>query len=103
MVKATLGGQIDIPTIDGGKLNVSLPEGSQNNKHLRLKGKGMPVIRRSNFGDLHLQITVETPINLTKKQKELLAEFEKISNDKTNPLSSSFFKKFKDFFQRFFA
>ena len=57
MVKATLGGQIDIPTIDGGKLSVSLPEGSQNNKHLRLRGKGMPVIRRNNFGDLHLQIT----------------------------------------------
>ena len=98
MVKATLGGQIDIPTIDGGKLSVSLPEGSQNNKHLRLRGKGMPIIRRNNFGDLHLQITVETPINLTKKQKELLAEFEKISNEKTNPLSSSFFKKFRDFF-----
>ena len=98
MVKATLGGQIDIPTIDGGKLSVSLPEGSQNNKHLRLRGKGMPIIRRNNFGDLHLQITVETPINLTKKQKELLSEFEKISNEKTNPLSSSFFKKFRDFF-----
>ena len=96
MVTAALGGQIDIPTIDGSKLSVSIPEGSQNNKHLRLRGKGMPILRQKNFGDLHLQISVETPVNLSKKQKQLLEEFQKISNEKNNPVSDSFFKKLRD-------
>jgi len=96
MATAALGGQIDIPTIDGSKLSVSIPEGSQNNKHLRLRGKGMPILRQKNFGDLHLQISVETPVNLSKKQKQLLEEFQKISNEKNNPVSDSFFKKLRD-------
>jgi molecular chaperone DnaJ len=96
MVTAALGGQIDIPTIDGSKLSVSIPEGSQNNKHLRLRGKGMPILRQKNFGDLHLQISVETPVNLNKKQKELLEEFQNISEEKNNPVSDGFFKKLRD-------
>ncbi len=96
MATAALGGQIDIPTIDGSKLSVSIPEGSQNNKHLRLRGKGMPILRQKNFGDLHLQISVETPVNLSKKQKQLLEEFQNISNEKTNPVSDGFFKKLRD-------
>jgi molecular chaperone DnaJ len=96
MATAALGGQIDIPTIDGSKLSVSIPEGSQNNKHLRLRGKGMPILRQKNFGDLHLQISVETPVNLSKKQKQLLEEFQNISNAKNNPVSDSFFKKLRD-------
>jgi len=96
MATAALGGQIDIPTIDGSKLSVSIPEGSQNNKHLRLRGKGMPILRQKNFGDLHLQISVETPVNLSKKQKQLLEEFQKISNEKNNPVSDGFFKKLRD-------
>ncbi len=96
MATAALGGQIDIPTIDGSKLSVSIPEGSQNNKHLRLRGKGMPILRQKNFGDLHLQISVETPVNLSKKQKQLLEEFQNISNEKNNPVSDSFFKKLRD-------
>lgn len=96
MATAALGGQIDIPTIDGSKLSVSIPEGSQNNKHLRLRGKGMPILRQRNFGDLHLQISVETPVNLSKKQKQLLEEFQNISNEKNNPVSDSFFKKLRD-------
>ncbi len=96
MVKASLGGQIDIPTIDGSKLSVSIPEGSQNNKHLRLRGKGMPILRQKNFGDLHLQISVETPVNLNKKQKQLLEEFQNISDEKNSPVSDSFFKKLRD-------
>ena len=96
MVTAGLGGQIDIPTIDGSKLSVSIPEGPQNNKHLRLRGKGMPILRQKNFGDLHLQISVETPVNLNKKQKELLEEFQNISEEKNNPVSDGFFKKLRD-------
>ena len=96
MATAALGGQIDIPTIDGSKLSVSIPEGSQNNKHLRLRGKGMPILRQKNFGDLHLQISVETPVNLGKKQKQLLEEFQNISNEKNNPVSDGFFKKLRD-------
>ncbi|MBL6770910.1 MAG: molecular chaperone DnaJ [Rhizobiales bacterium] len=96
IVTAALGGQIDIPTIDGSKLSVSIPEGSQNNKHLRLRGKGMPILRQKNFGDLHLQISVETPVNLNKKQKELLEEFQNISEEKNNPVSDGFFKKLRD-------
>ena len=96
MATAALGGQIDIPTIEGSKLSVSIPEGSQNNKHLRLRGKGMPILRQKNFGDLHLQISVETPINLSKKQKHLLEEFQNISNEKNNPVSDGFFKKLRD-------
>lgn len=96
MATAALGGQIDIPTIDGSKLSVSIPEGSQNNKHLRLRGKGMPILRQKNFGDLHLQISVETPVNLSKKQKQLLEEFQNLSNEKNNPVSDSFFKKLRD-------
>lgn len=96
MAIAALGGQIDIPTIDGSKLSVSIPEGSQNNKHLRLRGKGMPILRQKNFGDLHLQISVETPVNLSKKQKQLLEEFQNISNEKNNPVSDGFFKKLRD-------
>lgn len=99
MATAALGGQINIPTVDGGKTRVVIPEGSQNNKQFRLRSKGMPILRQKRQGDLYLKITVETPINLSKKQKELLKEFEKMSNDKTNPESHSFFKKIRDLWQ----
>tara|TARA_Y100000590_G_scaffold452259_1_gene595057 strand:- start:39244 stop:40365 length:1122 start_codon:yes stop_codon:yes gene_type:complete len=96
MATAALGGKIDIPTVDGGKTRVEIPEGSPNNKQFRLRGKGMPVLRQKRIGDLFLQISVETPRNLSKKQKELLEEFEKISNEKTNPESHGFIKKLRD-------
>ena len=56
----------------------------------------MPILRQKNFGDLHLQISVETPVNLNKKQKELLEEFQNISEEKNNPVSDGFFKKLRD-------
>ena len=99
MATAALGGQIDIPTVDGGKTRVVIPEGSQNNKQFRLRSKGMPILRQKRQGDLYLQITVETPINLSNEQKKLLDEFRKISDDKTNPESHSFFKKIRDLWQ----
>ena len=97
VTSAALGGQIEIPTVDGGKTRVTIPEGSQNTKQFRLRGKGMPILRQKRFGDMYLQITVETPLNLSKKQKELLKEFENLSSKENNPESHGFFEKIKEF------
>ncbi|WGI22068.1 molecular chaperone DnaJ [Amylibacter sp. IMCC11727] len=96
MTKAALGGEIEVPTIDGGKSRVKVPAGSQSSKQMRLKGKGMPAIRSSQTGDLFLELAVETPVNLTSQQKDLLKEFEKLSED-NSPESSNFFGKVKTF------
>jgi molecular chaperone DnaJ len=97
MTIAALGGQIEVPTIDGGRARVKITEGTQSGKQYRLKGKGMPILRSSQHGDLYIQAVVETPRNLTKKQKELLEQFEKASSKETNPESAGFFAKVKDF------
>lgn len=93
---AALGGAIDVPTIDGGKARVTIPAGVQTGHQFRLKGKGMSVMRSTNRGDMYIHAQVETPVNLTKKQKELLREFESIGGDKTNPQSAGFFDKVKE-------
>lgn len=93
---AALGGEIDVPNIDGGKSRVKIPSGSQSGTQMRLKLKGMPGLRGGKNGDLYLEIAVETPVNLTSKQKELLKEFDKLSQD-NNPESSNFFGKVKNF------
>jgi molecular chaperone DnaJ len=98
MVTAALGGSFDVPTIDGGKTKVKVPEGTQSGRRFRLQGKGMPVLRSRQTGDMYVQVMVETPQNLTKRQKELLGEFEKISSHETNPDSTGFFARVKDFF-----
>jgi molecular chaperone DnaJ len=98
MATAALGGTFEVPTIDGGKTRVKIPEGSQSGRRLRLSGRGMPVLRSKQTGDMYVQIVVETPQNLTKRQKELLAEFEKLSSAQTHPESTGFFAKVKDFF-----
>jgi molecular chaperone DnaJ len=98
MVKASLGGEVEVPCIDGGKSRVKVPQGTQGGRRFRLPGKGMPVLRTKQTGDMHVQVLVETPQNLTKKQRELLAEFEKLSSQETHPESASFFAKVKDFF-----
>ena len=97
-VMAALGGAIEVPTVDGGRAKVAIPEGTQPGRQFRLRGKGMPVLRSREVGDLHLQARVETPQSLTKRQRELLAEFEAESSNKTHPESSGFFAKMKDFF-----
>lgn len=98
MTTAALGGSIEVPTIDGIKAKVSVPEGTQSGKILRLKDKGMPVMRRSERGDMYIHISVETPVNLTKKQKELLREFEGMKDSlKSSPKSSSFFEQIRKF------
>ena len=98
MVTAALGGEFEVPTIDGRKTRVKIPDGTQSGRRFRLQGKGMPVLRSKQTGDMYVQVVVETPQNLTKRQRELLAEFEKLSSQETQPESAGFFAKVKEFF-----
>ena len=97
MVTAAVGGEFQVPTIDGGKTKVKVPEGTQSGRRFRLGGKGMPVLRSRQSGDMYVQVVVETPQKLTKRQRELLAEFERLSSNETQPESSGFLGKVKEF------
>ena len=99
MATAALGGDIEVPTIDGGRSRVKIPEGSQSGRQMRLRGKGMPALRGSGSGDMFIELAVETPVNLTQKQRELLQEFEALSEE-NNPESQSFFKSVKGFWDQ---
>jgi molecular chaperone DnaJ len=96
MTSAALGGDIEVPTIDGGRSRVKIPAGSQSGRQMRLRQKGMPALRGAGQGDMFIEIAVETPVNLTSRQKELLREFEKESAE-NNPENDSFFKSVKGF------
>ncbi|MGD1880904.1 MAG: molecular chaperone DnaJ [Paracoccaceae bacterium] len=96
MGTAALGGSIEVPTIDGGRGRVQIPSGSQSGRQMRLRGKGMPALRGGGTGDMFIELAVETPVNLTARQKELLREFEDLSEE-NNPESSSFFSSVKSF------
>jgi molecular chaperone DnaJ len=96
MAAAALGGDIEVPTIDGGKSRVKIPEGSQSGRQMRLRGKGMPALRGKETGDMFIELAVETPVNLTSRQKELLREFDKLS-EQNNPQSEGFFSSVKNF------
>lgn len=96
MASAALGGEVEVPTIDGGRSRVKIPAGSQSGRQMRLRGKGMPALRGGGAGDMLIELAVETPVNLTMRQKELLREFEKIEAE-NNPETASFFKKVKTF------
>jgi molecular chaperone DnaJ len=98
MVQAALGGEIKVRAVDGEEVKVKVDEGTQSGRQFKIKARGMPVLRSREFGDLYIQANVETPQNLTKRQKELLAEFENESTHKTHPESSGFFAKMKEFF-----
>ena len=98
MVKAALGGEVSVRTLDGAESVVKIPDGTQSGRQFKLRGKGMPVLRSREVGDLHIQARVETPQSLTKRQRELLTEFEAESSHKTHPESAGFFAKMKDFF-----
>lgn len=98
MVRAALGGEIKVHALDGSEVKLKVPEGTQSGKQLKAKGKGMPVLRGRDHGDLHVQISVETPQKLTKRQKELLAEFETESSQETHPEAMGFFARMKDLF-----
>ncbi|MEM9797647.1 MAG: molecular chaperone DnaJ [Pseudomonadota bacterium] len=93
---AALGGEVEVPTIDGGRSRVKVPAGSQTGRQMRLRGKGMPALRGGPTGDMYIELAVETPVNLTSRQRELLKEFEKIDAD-NNPNRDSFFRKVKSF------
>ena len=97
MIDATIGGTIELPTIDGGKARLKIPEGTQTGDQFRLKSKGMPSVRNGNTGDLYIQAKVETPVNLSKKQIEILKSFKELEAEKDSPLRSDFFKKAKKF------
>ncbi|HAC48137.1 molecular chaperone DnaJ [Sulfitobacter sp. HI0082] len=96
MSTAALGGNIEVPTIDGGRGRVQIPAGSQSGRQMRLRGKGMPPLRGGGVGDMIIELAVETPVNLTNRQKELLREFEGEAQN-NNPESSNFFSSVKSF------
>jgi molecular chaperone DnaJ len=99
MVQAALGGAVEVPTLDGKMARVSIPAGTQAGHQFRLRGKGMPVLRSAQKGDLYIEVLVETPVNLTARQKELLKEFEAAGKGNgTSPESEGFFNKVKEMF-----
>lgn len=100
MVTASLGGSVEVPTIDGKRVNMNIPAGTQSGAQMRLGGKGMSILRSSSRGDMYVEIAVETPVNLSKRQKELLQEFngQGTKDGKNNsPESANFFTRVKDF------
>lgn len=98
MTLAALGGEFEAPTLEGEPAKVSIPAGTQTGRQLRLKGKGMPVLRSRNVGDLYIQVVVETPQNLSRRQRELLQEFERESSGDTHPESAGFLSRVKELF-----
>ncbi|GGD02743.1 molecular chaperone DnaJ [Aureimonas glaciei] len=99
MTAAALGGSFEVTTLDGAKTRVKVPEGTQSGTQFRVRGKGMTVLRSSQTGDLFIQVQIETPQNLNKRQRELLEEFEKTSSSDNSPQSTGFFARMKDFFE----
>jgi molecular chaperone DnaJ len=98
MTTAALGGEFEVPTLDASRARVKVSAGTQPGQRVRLKGKGMPVLRSKDFGDLYVQLDVETPQSLTKRQRELLEEFERESTKENSPTSDGFFAKLKSLF-----
>ena len=98
-VMAAMGGSIEVPTLDGGRSKVSIPEGTQPGRQFRLRGKGMPILRSAQKGDLYVELAVETPVKLTKRQKELLREFEAESQAGTQPEAEGFLTRLKEFWK----
>ncbi len=99
MTAAALGGEIEVPSIDGGRAKVKIPSGSQSGRQMRLRSKGMPALRGGSEGDMFIELAVETPVNLTQRQKDLLKEFEALSEE-NNPESSTFFRSVKGFWDK---
>jgi molecular chaperone DnaJ len=97
---AALGGEIEIPTLEGAA-KIKIPAETQSGKVFRLRGKGIKGVRSASHGDLHCHVVVETPVRLTARQKELLAEFEAISRkdeERHSPRAKSWMDKVRDFF-----
>lgn len=96
LTTAALGGQIEVPTIDGKRARLQVPGGTQSGHRFRLRSKGMTELQGHARGDMFVEIVAETPVNLTKRQRELLREFETAGNSSTHPESEGFFAKVKD-------
>ena len=99
LADAALGVTVEVPTIDGGKAKVKIPPGTQSGKQFRLRGKGMPIMKNKYFGDLYIQAITEVPTALTKEQKNLLEQYKKLENAKTNPSIKNFLEKAKRFWK----
>ena len=97
---AALGTSVEVPSIDGGKSKIKIPAGTQHGKQFRLKGKGMPILRRSIFGDLYIRVVTQIPSSLSKRQREILEEFNEIEANKPDPVIKSFFEKAKKFWKK---
>jgi len=98
MVNAVLGGIVEVPTVDGSRARITVPAGTQTGQQFRLRHKGMSVLRSTERGDMFAQITVETPVKLTKRQQELLTEFDKAGRGQQHsPEAEGFFAKVKEF------
>ena len=95
---AILGGDVEVPTIEGKKARLNIPPGTQSETQFRLKGKGMSILRQTRRGDMYVEVNVEIPVNLNSKQKAILQEFEKEggTSKKHSPKSQSFFSKLKE-------
>ena len=99
MATATLGGQIEVPTIGAGRARIKIPAGTQSGRQFRLRSKGMPELNGGFVGDMIIETSVETPVNLTKRQRELLEEFAAEGGDTISPRSEGFFTKVKDLWE----
>ncbi len=100
MIAAALGGNVEVPTIDGGKAKVAVPPGTQTGQQFRLRSKGMSVLNSRQRGDMYVEASIETPVNLSRKQRELLQEFEAAGAGRSySPESEGFFAKVKEFWE----
>ena len=100
MTTAALGGTIEVPTVGGSRARVTVPTGTQSGHQFRLRGKGMPALRGSGQGDMYIEVMVETPVNLNKRQKDLLKQFDQVGGSRsTSPQSEGFFAKVKDIWE----
>ena len=101
MIDATIGGSIEVPTLDGSIVKVKIPSGTQSGSNFRLSNKGLPRFKQSGYGDLYLEAFVETPVNLSSSQKDLLKKFDSEKNKKTiSPQSEGFFNRLKDLWNK---
>jgi molecular chaperone DnaJ len=101
MTDAALGAEIEVPTIDGGKSKVKIPEGTQSGKQFRLKGKGMPILRENDFGDLYLETNIIIPESLNKEQIQLLEKFRALEDNKNLSIIKDFKNKIKNFWENY--
>ena len=100
MTTAALGGAVEVPTVGGSRARVTVPAGTQSGHQFRLRGKGMPALRGAGHGDMYIEVAVETPVNLSKRQKELLKQFNEQGGSRpTSPESEGFFSKVRELWE----